>query len=61
MAALLVQPVMLNENTENADIEAIHGNNERSIIYKKQLYLNEKVQNNIRSLLPYFDRKGILD
>lgn len=61
MAALIVQPVMINEHSDDADIEALFGSDERCKKYKKQLYSNEKVQNNIRILLPIFDRKGILD
>lgn len=52
---------MLNENSENADIEGLFGNDKRCQLFKNQVYSNEKVHNNIRSLLPFFDRKGILD
>lgn len=61
MSASLVQPLFLNENCEDADIEALHGNDERAVRFKHLMYTNKQVQANLRNLLPIFERKGILD
>lgn len=61
IAGSLVQPIMLNENSEDADIAALHGNDERALRYKAMIFTNPKVQENLRALLPVWDRNGLLD
>lgn len=61
IAASLVQPIMLNENTEDADIAALHGNDERALRFKAMMFLNPKVQENLRALLPVWDRNGVFE
>lgn len=57
----LVQPVMLNEHTDDADIEALLGTDERARAFKRLTLTSAKVQRNIQNLLPVFDRKGMFD
>lgn len=52
---------MLNEDTEDADIAALHGSDERALRFKRMMYGSAKVQAIVRSLLPIFDRRGLLD
>lgn len=61
MSSCLVQPLMINECTDDADIESLHGSDERAKRFKRFLFKNEKVQANIRRLIPIFDNKGLLD
>lgn len=61
IAGGLVQPVMLNEQMDDADIAALHGNDDRALRYKAMIFTNPKVQENVRALLPVWDRNGFLD
>lgn len=60
-SSLLVQPVMLNENCEDADIESLLGSDEKAVRFRNTIYSNPKVHNNIKQLLPIFDKRGLLD
>ncbi|XP_067646821.1 uncharacterized protein [Eurosta solidaginis] len=55
------QSVMLNEDTDDAEFESLVGSDERSCNFRRSCYTNKRVQDNIKTLLPYFDRKGLLD
>lgn len=61
ISSCLVQPIMLNEETEDADIAALHGSDARALRFKQTLYASGKVQRIVRKLLPIFDRRGLLD
>lgn len=52
---------MINENTEDADLEALILGDERSIKYKRIIYSSPKVQANLRKLIPYYDKMGVFD
>lgn len=52
---------MINECTEDADIDALHGCDERALRFKRTLFSNPKVHSIVRHLLPIFDKKGLLD
>lgn len=52
---------MINENSENADFEALQGVDERAIQFKKMVYENEKLHKILKRLLPLCDKKGLLD
>lgn len=52
---------MLNEETENADFEAIVVGDERSMAFKRLMYSSPRVQANLRKLIPLYDRLGIFD
>lgn len=57
----MVQAVMINENTEDADIQALMLDNERGRKFRNMLYTNKVAQQNAIKLLPYFDKRGLLD
>lgn len=57
----LVQAVMVNEQTEDADFHSLMGEDERALNFKNTIFKNERVQKNLKRLLPMFDRKGLLD
>lgn len=61
MSSLLVQPIQINENSEDADLVALFGTGEKPVRYRNTIYSNPKVHNNIKRLLPIFDRRGLLD
>lgn len=52
---------MLNEQTDDADIGALHGDDARALRFKRTIFTNAKVQSNVRKLLPVFDRRGLFD
>lgn len=62
-SALLVQPFMLNEVPVEADINDLYGDrdHERAREFRRLVLSNPKVHQNIRNLLPVFDRRGLLD
>lgn len=55
------QPIVINDKTETADIEALLGDNERSKDYKRLMYSSPRVQANLRKLIPFFDSMGIFE
>lgn len=61
ISSCLVQPIMINECTEDADIDALHGSDDRALRFKRTLFSNPKVHSIVRHLLPIFDKKGLLD
>lgn len=52
---------MLNQETADADVAALLGSDARAVRFKRTVYRNEKVQRIVRTLLPIFDRRGLLD
>lgn len=61
VSSLLVQPLMINECSDDADIETLHGHDERAQRFKKMIYTNPKVIAAVKELLPVYDRLGLLD
>ncbi|XP_031633749.1 uncharacterized protein LOC116347328 [Contarinia nasturtii] len=61
IASCLIQPLMINEETAEADIEALIVGDERSLKYKRLIYSSEKVRANLRKLIPIYDSMGIFD
>lgn len=62
VSSLLVNlPLMINDQTEDADFECILVDNERSRRFAQTLYSNERVQRIMKVMLPRFDRQGFLD
>ncbi|KAG4075458.1 hypothetical protein HA402_015111 [Bradysia odoriphaga] len=61
ISALLVQPIHINENCEDADLIALFGTGEKAARYRHTVFSNPKVHRNIKQLLPIFDRKGLLN
>lgn len=60
-ASLTSQAIMLNDQTADADFNALMLDNERSRNFKKVAYKNPKLQENLKHWLPIFDRCGLLD
>lgn len=60
-SSCLVQPIMLNEKTENADFEALVLGDERSIEFKRVVWSAPKAQANLKKLIPFYDRLGVFD
>lgn len=61
ISSLLIQPVQINENCEDADLVALFGTGEKPARYRNTIFSNPKVHNNIKQLLPIFDKGGLLD
>ncbi len=61
MSSLLIQPIQINENCEDADLVALIGTGEKSVRYRNTVFSNPKVHDNIKQFLPFFDKKGLLD
>ncbi|TMW48481.1 hypothetical protein DOY81_006444 [Sarcophaga bullata] len=60
-SAVVIQPVMLNEDPTDADYNSLMGEDERGINFKNRLYTNPTIQDNLKTLLPMFDRRGLLE
>ncbi|XP_055923413.1 uncharacterized protein LOC129953901 [Eupeodes corollae] len=60
-SSCLVQAVQINDKNDDADFHALMSEDERGLNYKSLVFQNEKVQKNLKRLLPVFDRKGLLD
>ncbi|XP_011176545.2 uncharacterized protein LOC105208417 [Zeugodacus cucurbitae] len=60
-SSIVNQPLQISENTADSDLNSLTEVNERSRNFYKVLYSNTKVQSTVKVLLPYFDRKGLLD
>ncbi|XP_055855152.1 uncharacterized protein LOC129918566 [Episyrphus balteatus] len=61
VSGCLIQAIHLTEQTDDADFHALMGEDERAQNFKSIVFQNEKVQKNLKRLLPMFDRKGLLD
>lgn len=61
VAAVIVQPISLNEHTEDACYESLALDDERALAFKRLIYSAAKVHSNLRKLIPYFDQYGIFD
>lgn len=60
-STFIALPVQMNDNTADADFEALMCNDERAQSFKRMIVANDKYQTILRGLLPQFDRKGLLD
>uniref|UniRef100_A0A182JZL2 CHK domain-containing protein n=1 Tax=Anopheles christyi TaxID=43041 RepID=A0A182JZL2_9DIPT len=60
-STFIALPVQMNDNTEDADFEALMCSDERARNFKRMIVENPKYQPILRGLLPQFDRKGLLD
>lgn len=60
-SSCLIQPIMLNENVKDADLEAVIGNDDRSKQFKRLILQSPRVQKNLRNLIPLYDRLGVFD
>ncbi|XP_022222562.2 uncharacterized protein LOC111074171, partial [Drosophila obscura] len=53
--------IMLNDQTADADFNALIQDDERGRIFRRLVYSNKKFQEFVKHLLPVFDRSGLLD
>ncbi|KAH8414016.1 hypothetical protein KR222_001938 [Zaprionus bogoriensis] len=60
-ASLSCQAIMINDQTDDADFNALMLDNERSRNFKKTVYSNKKLLESLKYWLPVFDRCGLLD
>ncbi|XP_022218899.2 uncharacterized protein LOC111071718 [Drosophila obscura] len=60
-STVVVQPVMISEDPTDACFNALMNDDERGIRFKNRLYNNPKVQENLKAMVPFFDRKGLLE
>lgn len=61
LASCTIQPFMINESTEDADIEAMLTDDERARKYRRNMYRQPKVQANLKKLIPLYDGMGLFD
>lgn len=61
IVSCLLQPIVLNQNTENADFEAVINDDERSSQYKQSMFASAKVQATLRKLIPFYNKLGVFD
>lgn len=52
---------MMIQNSEKFGVEQLILNDEQGMTFKRSLYRNEKVRENLKKLIPYFDELGIFD
>lgn len=52
---------MINESTEDADLEAMVSIDERSMRYRRNMYKQPNVQAILRKLIPFYDQLGVFD
>lgn len=52
---------MINDSTEDADLEAMLTDDERGKKYRRNMYLQPKVQANLMKLLPLYDEMRLFD
>ncbi|XP_023171192.2 uncharacterized protein LOC111599699 [Drosophila hydei] len=60
-ASLTCQAIMLNEETNDADFKGLMVDDERGRNFRKGMYKNKRLQDNVIRCLPEFDRSGLLD
>ncbi|XP_016980506.2 uncharacterized protein LOC108045633 [Drosophila rhopaloa] len=60
-STVVVQPVMISQDPTDACFNALMNDDERGIRFKNRLYNNPTVQQNLHSLVPFFDEKGLLE
>lgn len=55
------RPIMTTDETEDADIHSLMDNNERAWRFRRNCFKNKELQRIIKTWLPRFDRRGLLD
>lgn len=59
-SSCLVQPTFIND-CKDSDIDCLILNDERAQRFKRISYESQRVQNNLRNLLPVYDKLGLFD
>ncbi|XP_055549832.1 uncharacterized protein LOC129732725 [Wyeomyia smithii] len=60
-STFIALPIQINEDTTDADFEALMGNDERANHFRRVIMANVNYHKIMKGLLPSFDRKGLLD
>lgn len=60
-SALVCQALLINDKPDETDFYIMMGSGERSQEFRSLLYTNKRMQDIAIAILPYFDRKGLLD
>ncbi|XP_037817355.1 uncharacterized protein LOC119607485 [Lucilia sericata] len=60
-ATLASQAIMINDQCADADFHSLVDDDERSRNFRASAYKNKRLQNIIKTILPHFDRHGLLD
>lgn len=61
VSSCLIQPVMINTETAEADFESLNMDDEKSMKLKRVIYSSSKVHANLRKLIPMYDEMGLFD
>lgn len=56
-----MQPIQINEEVDDADLDALFGTDPRAINFKRLIFQSQRVQTNIRNLLPVYDKLKVFD
>ncbi|KAH8232366.1 hypothetical protein KR032_004871 [Drosophila birchii] len=59
--SLVCQAILTNDQTADADFNALMKDDERGRNFRKVLYANKRLQENLKIMLPRFERSGLLD
>ncbi|KAH8382994.1 hypothetical protein KR009_006150 [Drosophila setifemur] len=59
--SLVCAAIMVNDKTEDADFNALITDDERGRRFRRMLYTNKRLLDNLKYLLPRFDQRGLLD
>lgn len=59
--SITTQPVVLNPDTKDADFHAIMKVDERGMRFKHLVFSNPALQENLKIMLPVFDRMGLFE
>ncbi|XP_032579430.1 uncharacterized protein LOC6619698 [Drosophila sechellia] len=59
--AMVFQAILTNDQNADADFNALMKDDERGRNFRKVLYTNKRLQDNLKRELPRFDRIGLLD
>jgi len=59
-SAFLMFPILTATETDG-DFESLMGCNDKALAFKRRLYKNPRFQEVAKKVLPFLDRKGLLD
>lgn len=57
----MIQPTMINENTEKGNCETSISNDEHAQEFKQTMFSTPKIQANLQKLIPIYDEMGAFD
>uniref|UniRef100_A0A1L8DZA2 Putative ecdysteroid kinase n=1 Tax=Nyssomyia neivai TaxID=330878 RepID=A0A1L8DZA2_9DIPT len=61
LAGVVMQPIMLVEDSTNADMDTLISESDAAKQFKRNLYRNPKTKTAVKYLLPFLDQRGLLD